>query len=359
MTCSACCTTPSKAGDRLRIIVTVLACIGLSLSAQGQAVPRTVSQGADTLETVKPDALDAWIRTNTLPAEGKLPFHLHSLIQLYDLTGKPKESGFLDFWWGDAAGHAVRLQLPSLGTRNSLEGDLHSTPDEMRTLFLVRQLLEAETDPMEAIRRGKSPVVGRPDTLGKVPLLCLSRDEPRPQAPAASTPDQIKICLDPVDHAVRFIHQSACSVLRNTMGHLSSTEVALSNTISWNGQLAITGTTDSLTGFTAASSPVPLTKDEPVGSVEIRGLKKIAGVVPQYPFQSRQAHSSGTVVLVVLISAAGAPESIAPVASPDPVLTGAAMRAVSTWRWTPPERGGVPHSVLSTIQVAFNLSVRP
>lgn len=81
-------------------------------------------------------------------------------------------------------------------------------------------------------------------------------------------------------------------------------------------------------------------------------LKKVA---PEYPKKARRQHVEGTVRLGVVIAKDGSMRDLK-VISGDPLLTDAAMKAVSQWRYEPTLLDGNPVEVYTTIDVVFALN---
>jgi protein TonB len=75
---------------------------------------------------------------------------------------------------------------------------------------------------------------------------------------------------------------------------------------------------------------------------------------PIYPPLAIMAHVQGTVVLQAVLSTAGTVEDLK-VVSGHPLLVGAALDAVKTWRYQPTLLNGEPVEVLTEIDVNFKL----
>jgi TonB family protein len=75
-------------------------------------------------------------------------------------------------------------------------------------------------------------------------------------------------------------------------------------------------------------------------------------VVPTYPFEARQMHVQGTVVLEATINEGGQIENVK-VVSGSPLLAHAAMDAVRKWRYTPYLLNGKPISKETQINITF------
>jgi len=78
-------------------------------------------------------------------------------------------------------------------------------------------------------------------------------------------------------------------------------------------------------------------------------------VQPVYPYPAKMAHVQGTVVLSAIINKAGSIENLQ-VISGHPLLVGAAVDAVSQWRYRPYILNTEPIEVETQITVKFTLS---
>jgi len=81
----------------------------------------------------------------------------------------------------------------------------------------------------------------------------------------------------------------------------------------------------------------------------------IRRVMPVYPYPAKLAHVQGPVILAATISKAGVMEEVH-VVSGHPLLVGAAVEAVSQWRYRPYILNGLPVEVATQITVNFTLA---
>ena len=86
----------------------------------------------------------------------------------------------------------------------------------------------------------------------------------------------------------------------------------------------------------------------------VRGPKRIAGAMPEYPALARSARVQGVVLLEAVIDERGQVGRIKVLKS-IPLLDGAAIAAVQEWRYTPTLLNGVPVSVILSITINFSL----
>jgi periplasmic protein TonB len=110
---------------------------------------------------------------------------------------------------------------------------------------------------------------------------------------------------------------------------------------------------------TASSSHPAVVQGPPKGPTVIsRGVAEgmlLQKVTPRYPPIAQASHTQGTVVLQAVISKNGMIENLR-VLSGSPMLTQAALDAVSQWRYRPYLLNGEPVAVETTINVVFRLS---
>ena len=109
-------------------------------------------------------------------------------------------------------------------------------------------------------------------------------------------------------------------------------------------------------GVGTAPPVVTRAAPKPTGPQRVSG-GVIAGMAisqpqPVYPPIAKAAHVQGTVILHAVISKTGTIEKLTPVSGPQ-MLQGAAMDAVSRWKYKPYILNGEPVEVDTTINVNF------
>ena len=80
----------------------------------------------------------------------------------------------------------------------------------------------------------------------------------------------------------------------------------------------------------------------------------IQRVDPKYPGKARKRRIEGVVRIFAIVGKDGMPYGLTLVTG-DPLLSGAAIKAVQQWRYQPELLGGVPVEVDTTIDVIFQL----
>ena len=112
-----------------------------------------------------------------------------------------------------------------------------------------------------------------------------------------------------------------------------------------------------------APLPPPLHSQAPAAGAPVRSIRLSGGVAaanvlkqvaPVYPPEARSKQISGTVVLSAKIGLDGSVQKLEAVSGPD-ILRGAALDAVRQWTYRPYLLDGNPVTVLTTVNINFNL----
>src|SRR5262249_908914 len=100
----------------------------------------------------------------------------------------------------------------------------------------------------------------------------------------------------------------------------------------------------------------------PPAAVRVGGNVKQPKVVhieqPKYPPEARKAHIEGVVVLEATVTAEGGVEKVKVISGP-PLLVGAAVEAVSHWKYEPTYLNGQAVPVILTGRINFSLNGSP
>ncbi len=354
MRSSACCTTRSSIGYRFLLCCVALLCSGATNAQEGNAPGPTATQASPF------PALSKAVEANTLRAEGKPPFHLKLSFQIFDLKGKPEETGTLDEWWAGPDGSYVEITAPSLGTLHSLNANSLPNDKASRSLLLIRELLEAVRAPYRSLPE-KGKLVSEKKSEGNVSMSCMHVE---PDTPVTKFFDPRVVCVDEATNTIRTVSDRYLAISRNTLGTFAGTRVSSDVQISLLGRPAITGHVEALSGFKASKSPVPLELPP------VKALDSAGGMNPLGPAVSwtggrlvRQARRSvptsfhdyiysGSVILNVHITERGDVEHTVPLASADPRLTDAAMDICRQWLFEPYLKNGqaVPRDRVLTMR---------
>ena len=313
-------------------------------------------------------ALAAVAKANAITAEGKAPFHLKLSFQVFDMKGKPAETGTAEEWWYGVRNQRVLVTTPSVGTLTNPGLEATANESARRTLFLVQKLLDAVTNPAAYISTDPQYVtlVDQKREVHGLKLECVQSVPVKQKAQPSMAPN---VCWQTDDGVIRLMSSQDESIARNKIGRFAGTWVGIDTQLAYGDRQAITGHIEALNGIAPSRVPVDSQKSgkaeaEPgsggqtiVPSAVLAG-KLLNRVQPEYPMMARQERISGTVVLSALISPQGTIERLTPIASPSELLTDAAVEAVKQWTYTPYLLNGVPTAVDTTITVNFNIGSR-
>lgn len=303
-------------------------------------------------------AVDHWnriVELNTLTESEKIPFYLKIEFQIFDLKGKPGETGTAEVWWSKQRRYEV-IASPSWN-ETSAPGEPHQP--QTRQSYLIWALIEQAMDPMQKAKLSPaSKVVEADRNFGSTLLRCLTSTNQ-----ASPDPTPITICVDPGADALRVVSEASATDLRNRMGKFRDTYVGLDLTTTYGVSKAITGKVVALKSIPADDEHIkPLPEPAATAATPetrprtgVHAGRKLEGENPQYPYSARQSHIAGTVVIKAIISKEGKITSTVVIASPDASLTEAALDAVRTWKYEPYLLNGQPTDVDTVIYVNFNL----
>jgi TonB family protein len=361
MTCSACCTM------RSRFAVLSLFLLLWPFTLVGAQTPAAASSTAVTAADLSPSLV---VDANSLGKDGKRPFYLKVSFEIFDLQGGAADQGTLEYWWAGQEGSRIEIRSATLGTLGSTDASAAGSPVALRSLYLVRELLDDINSPGAALGPASANVATEARTVAGVSLECMHPVPPPALQTLKLVAGETTICADRASGTIRLVSASYHEITRNHPAVFGQTRVALDVAIFWSGKRAITGHIDQLKSFDPSKSAVALEKASspqregltPAGNPHIPGGvlagNKISGSQPIYPELAKQRRITGTVVLAAEITKEGKIANLVPLASPDAALTNAAVEAVSNWKYKPYLLNGEPVSVSTTITVNFNLNSR-
>ena len=300
--------------------------------------------------------------SNDLELKGNTPFHLAMTFQLFDMDGKPTETGSFEEWWAAPGSSRVVVHLAGLKEDGSApEG---AAPAVVRDGYLVSKLVEVTVRPVVASRPPGEALKQGNLAFGKTHLRCVTRQ----QTLQHQQGDGETLCTDPDIDDVRAALEFGGSMVavRNSIRKFHGTYTALEPQISLFGRSAITGTVTALQNFDPATSEVKLpppasesvTPGPEAGHVPAKVMagRRLSFVEPNYPDRAKMQHQSGKVILGVVIGADGAVHALTPIASTDAMFTDTATEAVKKWKYSPYLLNGVPTEVDTTITVSFQVN---
>lgn len=300
---------------------------------------------------------DKLVAANDLGMEGKKPFHLAMTFQLYDLSGKPAETGSLDTWWSGPGRERTEVHLAGLNEDGSAPEGADAAL--VRDAILVRYLVALEIDPLPKMGT-VTGLTTKPTKFGKVELDCISPQVDPAQEKNARIPVAC-VAARTMQAQILEVVDGKVSVIRPRMGTFQETHVALESKLGFVQRDAIAGTVTLLQTDAAAKGKAEGAAASPVhqemhllGGVD--GGHRIKFVEPIYPLIGKGEHRSGTVVMDVIVGVDGQVRSLVPIAITNTIFTSSAMEAVKQWRFTPYLLNGVPAEMETTITVNFQTS---
>jgi TonB family protein len=328
---------------RMLAVGTMLSVFAAGAWAQGDA------QKADT---------DEWgklVAANNLDVKGNTPFHLGMKFQLYDLDGKPTETGSFETWWTAPGKHRTVVHLAGLNEDGRFPAGADAA--SVRNSYLVRKLLESTISPLP-VMLSPQEVSTRSVKFGKVQLDCIG---PKSSLLGLMNAQPTTACVAPNTTDVLFLEGlgGKMTLLRPKTGTFHDTHVALDLRLAILGKDAIAGTMTVLEGDSSKAVEPPAAdaseaRIAPVSGGVIAG-KRIKFVEPVYPAAAKIARLSGAVLLSAIIGVDGSVRRLAPIASTDRMFTDEAMDAVKKWKYSPYLLNGEPTEVDTTITVNFSL----
>lgn len=303
--------------------------VGSAANAPGALVPRS----ADT-------RVQALLEKNSLLHEGLRPWHLSMSFTVYDLNGTPQENGTLEMWWAGPGRVRRIIQSPSYSDQ---EG---TPPGSLRTARLIHDLTSQMTNPVQVLTTGTLTEETR--TVGSAKVTCLSSS-------------QTQLCADPATDMVRISRSPGRAAIRNKPAKFQGVMIGMEASIDLEGLKAISGHIEKLETFDVTKAgltfPEPAKSEGHLNSVSAGKL--LEKTEPQYPLISRMKHVQGTVMLCAIISKDGGMRNLDVLASPDVLLSGAAMEAVKHWKYQAYLLNGKPIEVETTVLVNFNVNGVP
>jgi TonB family protein len=327
------------------------------------AVLCVVGIGAVGVAVAQAPVADRWSQlsaANNLNHEGNTPFHLKMTFQLYDLVGKPSETGTVEEWWAPNKFKRV-ITSPSLNDDGS--SPRNDSPAVVRERYLVERLIGMAVQPVPKLdvqQVGK--LADGPRKFGKATLDCITSEPGKDATPFLQPPT---LCLEPKSDELRALVSSTAeeTVVRNSIGKFRDTYVALDVQMSLVGRDAITGKITTLQAIDPAKTEELSSQVDAAGSPDASKMPSMSGgviaghrvkfVQPVFPPGAKMEHKSGTIQLHAMISKDGSIKDLVPIAVSSDVFTDAAIEAVRQWRYSPYLLNGQPTEVDTTITVTL------
>ncbi len=314
---------------------------------------------------------EGWSRlaaANNLNLKKNAPFHLGMTFQLYDLKGKPAETGSFETWWAAPGSQRTVVHLTGLNENGSVPDGADAAL--LRDSYLVSQLIESAIRPVPPVPTVGDAIRMRTVNFGKIKLDCaMAASGPAEQMNAEPT----TACVEPQETDVLLLQGlgGKALLLRGRVGKFHDTYVGLDLRLAYLGADSIAGKVTILQNFDPATSEAPANAQPqtlrlpgeaiPGGKAVRMSGGVIAGhrirfVEPIYPIVAKMQHRSGSVLLNAIIGKDGSVERLVPIASTNEIFTNEAMNAVRQWKYSPYLLNGEPTKVDSTIIVNFAMN---
>ena len=296
------------------------------------------------------------VEATKLDRDGARPFHLKIESQLFDLKGKPSESGAIEEWW--LAPDQFRIEINS--------GDIHEViltgePDQVmpgvhRSEFLLRQLLSSAVSPLSPLNSAEAVSEVKRDIGGHI-LSCFALAI----AVKGDLGRDTNYCREPGGDNVRLIVSPQSVSVRNRVGVFAGTNVALDLSISYLGRPAVSGKVVLLQVFdpTASGSPIlhvskTYNTDPHIPIAAVVAGHRLSTPPIAYPLYARREQISGVVLLACRITREGKIGAMDVVASSNVLFNEAGMDGVRQWLFTPFKFKGQPASTQVLVRIYFN-----
>jgi TonB family protein len=294
------------------------------------------------------------------------PWHLKLGFQLFDSKGKAAENGTIEEWWYSPEAHKTVYTSPSYtSTEIQTKDGFYRSKGVPSAPYLLRLILQQTVHPMPGEKDISAAKPGmRNKTISKVPLDCIMLSQEiknhTKSIPLGLFPTY---CFDHGSDALRMAYDFGSQmIVLNGLGTYQQHNVAIDQTVSWNGVPTISGHIDVLQGILVKEAGfAPSTDLEKIDLSAVKvDYKVIYGNIisqarPTYPERARANHVSGSVVLGAIIARDGQVRSLKLLSVPDADLAIAAVAAVREWRYQPYLLNGKPTEVETTITVNFNI----
>lgn len=306
-------------------------------------------------QTSATDDYNAVAAATKLDREGARPFHLKMETQVYDLNGKPSETGTIEEWW--LAPDQFRIEINSGDIHEIiLTGELDQVvPGVHRSAFLLRQLLTYTVSPLTPMNTNEEASEVTREINGHS-LSCFSLSPISKTELARRT----TYCREPGGNNIRLIVSPDSTAVRNSVGSFGPTNIALDVNLSYMGHPAVSGKVVALQVFDPAAPGSPVIKVSKVYNSDphIPSPAVVAGHFRSsptliYPIYAKHEHISGVVLLACRVTRDGKVDSADVIASSNTIFDDAAKTNVEQWFFTPFTYKDHPVPTQILVQVRF------
>ena len=296
------------------------------------------------------------------------PWHLKGSYQLFDENGKPGEEGAYEYWWTAPGVYRSSWSRPG-GMRtewHTAHGRTMSVASGKRIMAIERDLRDLLVNPVPDVSKlapGEAEFEKDDLKVGKLNLqfarmsLRRQKDGRPPTIPGVRAGTYcfeepglfLAVEHDPDADYTEF-HQ-----LRSFQGRVIAGEVIRS----FNGRYLFKYSLDKMTWIDAKDPALNPTTDAKVTAEDATRQESAAQshllnkVPPIYPPAAKSTHTTGAVLLDVLIGTNGRVRDVVVLGSSSPLLTQAAKDAVGQWQYSPYVVDGEPQEVSTRVKVFF------
>ncbi len=285
--------------------------------------------------------------------------------QVNDLAGKPAEAGTVEEWWVSPRQYRIEMSGPWGKSVETSDDDVLGGTALGQSGFLLEELRKHVIDPLSPLSESASIGVQDRSMEGKR-FHCLAVDpsgkSSRPVLPPV-------YCAEMDQPNVRLVFpREAETIVRNGMARFRAVNIAMATTIDLGHAIAISGQITTLQSFDPTASSFPeLREAKRAGNkgpdeegdlfpATVQAGHLLTKIDPIYPEGAKAGHIAGSVFIAAVITHEGRLRSLEVLASPNPLLTEAALQAVRDARYTAFLLSGRPVEVTTVIVLSFHLS---
>jgi len=301
------------------------------------------------------------------------PWHLKGTYQLFDENGSAGEQGTYEYWW-TAPGVFRSTWSRKSGMRtewHSADGRTMSVASGGRILEIereLRDLLVSAVPDVSKLKSGQADIEKDELKIAKLTLPCATV-ELRPQKDGRismiSGVRSGTYCFEEPELFLTVQHEANADYtefhhLRKIQGRIIPGEIIRS----FSGRYLFKYSLDEMRWIDAkdpALKPTPdakVTADDSAASLTAAQGRLVKKSPPIYPPAAKSTHTTGSVLLDVLIGREGKVRDIVVLASSSPLLTAAAKNSVSLWQYSPYVVDGEPQEVSTRVKVFFMMGGR-
>lgn len=301
------------------------------------------------------------------------PWHLTGRYQLFDENGKPGEEGAYEYWWSAPGVYRSSWSRPG-GMRtewHTADGRTMSVASGKRIMAIERELRDLLVNPVPDVSKlapGEAEFEKDDLKVGKVNLPCArvslrrQKDGRTPTIPGVRAGTY---CFEEPGLFLAVEHEgdgdySEFHQLRSFQGRVIAGEVVRS----FNGRYLFKYSLGKMTWIDAKdpalnpTTDAKVTADDAVSRSPTAQSHPVDKVAPFYPLAAKSTHTTGSVLLDILIGADGKVRDVVVLGSSSPFLSRAAKDAVGKWQYSPYVVEGEAQEVSTRVKVIFAMGGR-